>query len=326
MIFDLHAHYLSPSVPARAAAGDLPVRYDLTSRRLGFPSGSSRPVPAALIDLADRRRWMKDREIRRQMLSPWMDITGDDLPGREAEQWCRALNDGTAADIGDDESFLALAALPVVDGRRAGQELRRCVTEKGFKGGALPTQINGTDLDKAGLDPLWETAESLGAILFIHPFRVMGADRMQSHFLGNVCGNPFETTLAALRLYFGGIFARWPRLKILLAHGGGALPYLAGRAVHASKNAPGFDRVVEHPDAILGAFYYDTLLHDPRALGHLIATVGADRVAAGTDYPFPMSLDDPIAHIKQAVGSGEGEDDHLLDKVFQGTAESLGGC
>ena len=302
------------------------MRYDPTSRRLEFPSGPSRPVPPPLIDLADRHRWMADREIRLQMLSPWMDITGDDLPGRDAEQWCRALNDGTADDLRNDGSFQALAALPVVDGRRAGEELARCMEEKGFKGGALPTQINGTDLDKAGLGHLWETAESLGAILFIHPFRVMGADRMKSHFLGNVCGNPFETTLAALRLYFGGIVARWPRLKILLAHGGGALPYLAGRAVHASQNAPGFDRAVDHPDTILGAFYYDTLLHDPRALAHLISTVGADRVAAGTDYPFPMSLDDPIAHIRKAVrlGEGEGEDDSLLEKVFKGTAESLG--
>ena len=134
------------------------------------------------------------------------------------------MNNATADDLDGCSEFRALAALPMADGGMAAEELGRCVERFGFAGGAIPTQVGGRDLDRAGLEPLWEAAETLGVLLFIHPHRVMGGDRVKAHFLGNVCGNPFETTLAALRLYFADVFTKWPKLKILLAHGGGPCP------------------------------------------------------------------------------------------------------
>lgn len=296
--------------------------FDPGARILDFPCGPSRPVPPPLTDLAGRLRWIDDRDIELQIVSPWMDVAGDDLKTAEAETWCRALNDGCAEDIDGNPRFGALAALPVVDGYAAARELVRCVKRLGFSGGAIPTQIGGKDLDAAGLDPLWEAAESLRVMLFVHPYRVMGGDRMGVHFLGNVCGNPFETTLAALRLYFAGVFTRWPGLKILLAHGGGTLPYLAGRAVHASHHAPGFDRGVDHPDSILQRFYYDTLLHDPRSLAFMMDSVGPARIAAGTDAPFPMSLDNPVGYIGRACLSA-GLDRDARRRILSGTAQEL---
>ena len=321
-MIDLHAHYLPPSILAPAARGLLPVSFEPDRRILGFPSGPSRPVPPALTDLPERIRWMTERDIDIQVVSPWMDVAGDDLAGPAARTWCRAMNDAVAGDIDGRPGFRALAALPVTDGGLAADELRRCVERLGFVGGAIPTQVGGKDLDVAGLEPLWEAAESLGVLLFIHPHRVMGGDRVKVHFLGNVCGNPFETTLAAMRLYFAGVFTRWPELRILLAHGGGTLPYLAGRAVHASRHAPGFDRAVNHPDSILQCFYYDTLLHDPRALTFMMQSIGPARVAAGTDAPFPMSLDTPVGYIEQAcrrAGLGPNE----CRRILRGTAEEL---
>lgn len=321
-MIDLHAHYLPPTLLTRAEEGLLPVRFRRGSRILELPSGPSRPVPPPLTDLADRTRWMAERDIDLQVLSPWMDVAGDDLPARDARRWCRAMNDATARDLDGRSRFRALAALPVTGGVPAADELRRCVERLGFVGGAVPTQIGGRDLDVAGLEPLWEAAESLGVLIFIHPHRVMGGDRVKAHFLGNVCGNPFETTLAAMRLYFSGVFTRWPGLRILLAHGGGTLPYLAGRAAHASRHAPGFDRAVDHPDSILQCFYYDTLLHDPRALTFLIESVGPDRIAAGTDAPFPMSLDRPAPYIEQACREADLESD-ACRRILRGTAEEL---
>lgn len=321
-MIDVHAHYLSPSALAAAARGLLPVRFDPDSRVLDFPSGPSRPVPPPLTDLVGRSRRTDDRGIAVQVVSPWMDVAGDDLGPSEAATWCRALNDGCAEDIDANPRFRALAALPVVNGDAAARELVRCVGRLGFSGGAIPTQIGGKDLDASGLDPLWEAAESLGVVLFIHPHRVMGGDRMRVHFLGNVCGNPFETTLAALRLYFAGVFTRWPGLKILLAHGGGALPYLAGRAAHASRHAPGFDRATDHPDDILQLFYYDTLVHDPRALAFMIDAVGPERIAAGTDAPFPMSLDRPVGYVER-VCLRAGLDRDARRRILSGTAEEL---
>ena len=265
---------------------------------------------------------MAERDIDLQVLSPWMDVAGDDLPSRDARRWCRAMNDATAHDLDGRPRFRALAALPVTDGDLAAAELRRCVERLGFVGGAIPTQIGGKDLDAAGLETLWEAAESLGVLIFIHPHRVMGGDRMKVHFLGNVCGNPFETTLAAMRLYFSGVVTRWPGLRILLAHGGGTLPYLAGRAAHASRHAPGFDRAVDHPDSILQSFYYDTLLHDPRALAFMIESVGPDRIAAGTDAPFAMSLHRPVGYIEQACRRA-GLDPDACRRILRGTAEEL---
>ncbi len=321
-MIDVHAHYLPPSLPVAASEGLLPVGFSLESRILDFPSGPSRPVPPALTDLAARTRWNAERNIDLQVVSPWMDVAGDDLPGQDAASWCRAMNDATARDLDGLPGFRALAALPVTDGDLAASELRRCVEQLGFVGAAVPTQIGGTDLDAGGLEPLWEAAESLSVLIFIHPHRVMGGSRMKAHFLGNVCGNPFETTLAALRLYFSGVFANWPGLRILLAHGGGTLPYLAGRAVHASRHAPGFDRAVDHPDSILRCFYYDTLLHDPRALIFMMESIGPDRIAAGTDAPFPMSLDRPVGYIEQACRqAGLGVDS--TRRILRGTAEEI---
>ena len=321
-MIDIHAHYLPKSVLARAAEGLLPVRFQPDRRILEFPSGPSRPVPPPLTDLVARTRWMAERGIDLQVLSPWMDVAGDDLTGRDARSWCRAMNNATADDLDGYSEFRALAALPMADGGMAAEELGRCVERFGFAGGAIPTQVGGRDLDKVGLEPLWEAAETLGVLLFIHPHRVMGGDRVKAHFLGNVCGNPFETTLAALRLYFAGVFTKWPKLKILLAHGGGTLPYLAGRAVHASHHAPGFEAGVDHPDSILQCFYYDTLLHDPRALAFMMQSIDPGRIAAGTDVPFPMSLDRPVSYIEDATRRA-GLDPDARRTILRGTAEKL---
>ena len=321
-MIDVHAHYLSPSVLRRASADSRPVGLAPDGRSLRFPSGPSRPVPPPLCDLTDRLGWMDERAIERQILGPWMDITGDDLSPEAATAWCRTMNDTCAEDIGNEPRFGALAALPMTDGRAAAAELGRCVSEMGFLGGAIPTQVAGVDLDEAGLEPLWEAASDLGVVLFMHPFRVLGGSRMKAHFLNNVCGNPFETTLAALRLYFDRTFERCPDLRIMLAHGGGVLPMLAGRAAHASRYAPGFDRAVDHPDSILECFYYDTILHDPRALSLLMNAVDPARIAAGTDYPFPMILDRPTDHVEEAC-RGAGLDRDSYRRVLSGTAEEL---
>ena len=321
-MIDLHAHYLSPSVLAAASRGLLPASWDVNRRVIDFPSGPSEPVLPALSDLDGRIRWNAERGIELQVLAPWMDITGDDLDPGRARTWCRALNDGIARDIEGNRRFRALAALPLASGELAAEELRRCVEQLGFCGGAIPSQVNGLDLDEAGLEPLWEAAEGLGVVLFMHPYRVMGGRRMGRDHLANVCGFPFDTTLAALRLYFSEVITTWPGLKILLAHGGGTLPYLAGRAAHASRYVPTVGKRVDHPDEILRMFYYDTMLHDRRALVSLIRTVGTRRVVGGTDAPFPMWVDDPVEHIEGACRqAGVGGD--ALRRILTGTAAAL---
>lgn len=321
-MIDLHAHYVSPALAAQAKNRRFGVDYEEEDRIFIFPSGPSRPVRQQLTDLKTRRDWIAERSIEIQVVSPWMDIAGDDLEESSAKEWCGLYNDTTAMDLGDFPAFKAFAALPMSSGRAASEELRRCVEEHRFVGGAIPTQVKGLDLDVVGVEKLFETAETLGVPLFIHPFRVMAHDRMGQHFLSNICGNPYETTIAALRLFFWGVFDRWPGLKLLLAHAGGALPILAGRAWHASNHASGFDRPLESPSEILDCFYYDTLLHDPSVLSHVIRTVGSSRMVAGTDSPFPMRLDDPVGHVRAAADLAD-LDEGNVDQILSATARGL---
>lgn len=321
-MIDIHAHYLSPRLLELASKRESPVEYVAASRTLAFPTGSSRSIPAPLCDLEARSLWNLERDIDLQVVSPWMDATGEDLDPLVATDWCRMYNDSVAEDLKDSPRFAALAALPVSSGEAAATELERSMTQLEFVGGALPTQVRGIDLDVAGLDPLFSTAEGLDAPLFVHPFRVMAPDRMNDYFLSNICGNPFETTLAAMRLFFAGVFESWPRLKLILAHTGGALTILAGRAWHASNNASGIGKSLRTPGELLERFYYDSLLHDHGALAHAIGSVGPNRVMAGTDFPFPMLIDDPVAHVQTACarageGIGEATERVLTDNAME---------
>lgn len=302
-MIDLHAHYLSPSL-FDLELKPVGVVYDPSSGAFEFPSGFSRPVPGPLADLDARAAWTRAESIEVQVLSPWMDVIGDDLLPTDEAAWCRILNDTTAADIRGTQGFRAFAALPLNDGDSAARELARTVEELGFVGGAIPSQVNGADLDEAGLDSLFEAATSLEAPLFVHPFRVLEPQRLRQFFLNNVCGVPFDTTVAALRLFFSGTLDRWSGLKIVLAHCGGTLPLIAGRAAQASRSVPHIDRVVEAPDEILDRYYYDTVLHDPAALGFAAARVGVERLVVGTDAPFPMQVDSVADHLRDALALG----------------------
>jgi len=245
------------------------------------------------------------------MLSPGLDATGDGRDAAGAVAWCEILNDHLAADIIGDGRHSAIAALPIVDGSRAAQELRRCVEDLGMVGGMIGTQVSGNSLSAAGLEPLFEAAESLDAVLLVHPVTAINDPRFEPRHFRNICAYPLETAMAALSLYFDGIFDRWPRLQVLLAHGGGALPTIAGRAARAS--AVGLTG--SHPtsaSAILNSFLYDSVVHDPNALGSLINQVGPERVAVGTDSPMAMRVENPVALLEEAVDRTRLDPDVML--------------
>lgn len=321
-LIDVHAHIFPPSILEKMVGREsgLGVSFDVSSRILTFPSGPARPVFDALTDIDAREAWNLERGITHQVLSPWMDVAGDDLIGEQAVAWASLYNDGVAEQISGRAMFLAFATLPVHDGQAAAAEFRRCIEELGFAGAALPTQVGGINLSDADLEPLFEAAEELDAPLFLHPYRVLGAPRLHKDFMTNICGNPFETTVAALDLFFAGVIDRFPRLKVLLSHCGGTLPLVAGRAAHGSRNNPKVRKQAESPDQILQAFYYDTLLHDVKALAYGISRVGASRVALGTDVPFPMAVDDPAEHLRAALDAG---DDAAFERITNATPRDL---
>ena len=145
----------------------------------------------------------------------------------------RIQNDQMAKHVAaHPDRFMAIATLPLAQPARAADELKRVMTKHGFKGAMFASNIKGINLDDPMFEPLWAEAEKLGAFMFVHPNNVAGADRLKSYYLGNLIGNPLDTTIAAASLFFGGVMDRYPKLKVMLAHGGGFTPYQAPRWEH----------------------------------------------------------------------------------------------
>lgn len=200
--------------------------------------------------------------------------------------------------------FAGLGTIPLQDPQLAAQELERCVNELGLRGVEMGTHVDanahlGTttkNLDDRSFDPIWQTAEQVNAAVFVHPWDMVGRERMPKYWLPWLVGMPAETSLAICSLMFGGVFDRHPKLRFAFAHGGGAFPGTAGRVEHGFTVRPDLCAVESqtHPRSYLAhesspaRFYVDSLVHDPDALRLLLKLFGASRIALGSDYPFPL--------------------------------------
>jgi len=195
--------------------------------------------------------------------------------------------------------FAALGTVPLQDGELAIAELERCVRDLGMPGVQIGTHVNGANLDDERLFAFFARAAELGAAVFVHPWDMLGKERMGRYFLPWLVGMPAETSLAICSLLFGGVLARLPALRIGFAHGGGAFPMSLGRIDQGWHARPDLcaGHIKEPPSAYLRRLFVDTLVHDPEVLRYLIRLFGADRVALGTDYPFPLGEDRPGALI-----------------------------
>jgi aminocarboxymuconate-semialdehyde decarboxylase len=203
----------------------------------------------------------------------------------------RRLNDHLAEVVAKfPRRFVALGTLPMQAADLAIRELERCVKKLNFPGVQIGSHVNGWNLDHPALFPILQRAERLGAAIFVHPWDMLGKERMQNYWLPWLVGMPAETCLAICALIFGGVFERLPKLRVCFAHGGGAFPGTIGRIEQGYHARPDLCAVGDHknPRSYLGSFFVDSLVHDADALRHLIKVVGADRIALGTDYPFPL--------------------------------------
>lgn len=213
----------------------------------------------------------------------------------------RILNDHlTGVIAAHPDRFTGLGTLPMQDTDLAIGELERCVGELGLPGVQIGTHVNGRNLDDPGLFPLFEAAAGLGAAVFIHPWDMFAADRMERYWLRWLVGMPAETAIAACSLIFGGVLERLPTLRVCLAHGGGSFPGTFGRIEHGYNVRPDLVAVNQpgDPRAYLSRCYVDSLVHDPLALRYLLDLMGAERIALGSDYPFPLGEHLPGALIE----------------------------
>ena len=327
-VVDVHAHHVSPALVEAVERdggeyGAAVKRNDEGNPFLIFQDGPTiRPFFPGLCDMGLRVEQLDRLGIDRQVVSTWADIAGYHLPASQGAAWSRLQNDTLAEAVARHQSrFLAFGTLPMQDIAGTLSEMRYAVNSLGMRGFEICTNVNGHDLDADEFRPFWDLACELDVVIFMHPpVRQVGAERLGQYFLNNLVGNPVETTIAAIRLIFSGIMQDFPRLKCLLAHGGGMLPYQIGRFDRGYDVVPGARAHLRRPpSAFLGSFYYDTILFDDRALGHLFTVVPAERIMLGTDCPFEMQDEDALRRLAHMPAI----DDNLLAMVLGGTAEHI---
>jgi aminocarboxymuconate-semialdehyde decarboxylase len=245
----------------------------------------------------------------------------------------RRLNDHIAEVVrAHPTRFAGLATIPMQDPDLAAQELERCVRDLGLRGAQIGTHVDANshgaqkdcgNMDDTSLAPVWSAAEQLGAAIFVHPWDMVGKERMPKYWLPWLVGMPAETSLAICSMMFGGVFERFPKLRVAFAHGGGAFPFTIGRIEHAFHVRPDLVAIDNKtsPRSYLAhgetpaRFYVDSLVHDPDALRLLLKLFGAPRIALGSDYPFPLGEAEPGTLIESMNDLSSKEKAQLLSET-----------
>jgi len=201
------------------------------------------------------------------------------------------------------DRFAAMATLPLQVPAEALKELERAAQKLGLRGVEIGSHVGPRELGDEDFGPIYKALEDLDMPIFIHPHHVAGLDRLLEYYLNNLIGNPLDTTIAAANLIFSGMLEKYPRLKIILAHAGGQLPYIIGRMEHGYQVRPECkDKVHKSPMAFFKNFYFDIITHNPDALRYLISFAGSDHVLLGSDYPYDMGDLNPVQTVSQLPG------------------------
>lgn len=316
MKIDLHTHILPrdwPDLDAKYGYGGF-VRLDHYQPCCARMMIGDRVFREITDNVWDPERRLEDcdrQKISMQVLSTVPVMFSYWAKPHDALDLSRRLNDHIAEVVrAHPKRFAGLATVPLQDPDLAAQELERCVRELGLRGAQIGTHVDANphfgrvdtlNLDNASLQPVWNAAEQLGAAIFVHPWDMLGKERMPKYWLPWLVGMPAETSLAVCSMIFGGVFERFPKLRVAFAHGGGAFPFTVGRIEHAFHVRPDLCATDNkaNPKSYLpdgdrpARFYVDSLVHDPDALKLLIQLFGAQRVALGSDYPFPLGETQP---------------------------------
>lgn len=216
--------------------------------------------------------------------------------GEEGLETSRYFNDYIAEVTSrNPERFIGIGTVPLQDPQLAIREMQRCMNELGMVGIEIGSHVNGWNLSDPALMPFFEAAEQMNACIFVHPWEMMGASDMERYWLPWLVGMPAETSRAICSMIFGGVFENFPKLRVAFAHGGGSFPATISRIEHGFNVRPDLVAIDndKSPRSYLGKFWIDSLVHDERILDYLIDLVGAEKIALGSDYPFPLGEEVP---------------------------------
>jgi aminocarboxymuconate-semialdehyde decarboxylase len=290
-IIDFHNHYYPPAYLEALRSGSSAVEVTIDgdgNPRIYYPGDYNIAVPGHR-DIEFRERVLAGHGVDTQVLTLTTPGTHVEAPATAA-RFAALVNDEFAAVAQSKRGrFTALATLPLNDAAASVKELERACRDLGFRGAMLFSNVNGVGLNDQRFWPLYEAADHLGAMLYIHPAHPVGVEAMTDFWLMPLVGFPMDTTLAAAKLVFAGVPERFPRIQWALCHLGGAIPYLAerlDRGFYAFSECRA--NIPRPPSDYLKQFYYDTVNFDPHALQLGIAFAGVEHILAGSDYPHQI--------------------------------------
>jgi aminocarboxymuconate-semialdehyde decarboxylase len=317
---DVHTHFVPNSIPQ--ARGRNPL-WPSIEHRGGDVAAVM--VGGKVFRVIDSRSWEPNRRIDDmaaddvdvQVVSPMPELLSHWFPPDDADALGRHINEGIAElCVCHPRHFIGIGMVPMQDGPLAVKRLAE-VKSLGLRGIEIGSHINGVSLGDARLHDIYAAAEEVDLMVMIHPLHPLGLERMGGRAeLAAGAAFPLETAFSAVSLMTNDITERFPKLRILLSHGGGALAWILPRLRHARSVAPPLDRLFRRdPGEVAKAFYYDTILYDREALEYLLAKVGTDRLVVGSDYPFTIKQDRPAAFAEAALG--------IARATFAGNARRL---
>jgi aminocarboxymuconate-semialdehyde decarboxylase len=317
---DVHAH-LTPQCFWRATenGGDwhsIKREKDARGAEVALVGGRPQALPP-------RARWTPEERLAdmdslgvdMHVVSPYVGFYNYHLDAKLAIATSRAINDEISEMArARPERFSGLGTVPMQDVTAAVGELERCMTQLGLKGVEINDHINGRTLEEPEFRPFWKAAEQLGAVVFFHQANeTLVTPRTTRYHLPNSIGNLVDRAVTFATLVHGGVMDAFPGLKIVLGHGGGYTCFGIGRMDHGWQvRKEARQHITRPPSAYLRRFYYDCIVYTEPALRYLIDTVGADRVVFGTDWPYDMALDWPVAWILEMKSLSQEEKEAIL--------------
>src|SRR5688572_19416933 len=291
MTFDVHAHVIVPEISGDEAWQPRVWRDEGGEQVVELGGKQIRAAVQEFVDIDAILAAQDEAGVDRVLLCPWVPLLYYDAEPEEGLARARIQNDALARLVREHpERMSALGALPLQDPELAADELRALMDGGALRGAEVAASVRGAFLGDDRFEPFWEAAESSGALVFVHPTtRGFDSPAFQDYYLWNTVANPLETATAGAHMVVAGVMERHPGLRVLLAHGGGALLAVRGRMRHAHGFQPqARARLSESPEDSIRRFRFDTLTHDDALLRALIDYVGPERVRLGSDYPFDM--------------------------------------
>jgi aminocarboxymuconate-semialdehyde decarboxylase len=325
LVTDVHAHAVSAEMAEAIGDAGASARPTLVEAQEGtfIQLGEQvrfGPHPRALIDMEARLSDMDRQGVDVQALAVPPMLFGYKEPPEIGLAVTRAINSGLLGIArGRPDRFQVLADLPLGDPAAAAAEVKLLAQEPLVRGVQIGTHVGTQHLDDPAFEPVWAALEESNLAVLLHPYAMNALGWPRRYHLGNLIGNPVESTVAVAALIFGGVLERHPKLRFVVVHGGGAAPYLIGRWDHGWECRPeARQHIAEPPSKYLGRFFIDMVTHDRLSLEMLGRRVGWDRVVLGTDHPFDMAEHDPVGRVR-ALGLSEVDE----AKVLSHNAEAL---